>query len=80
MLSLQINNPNIEKIFLEGFNSNKDKFFEFIQNSYDNMKLNEDNHNDKEILNNFKTSLKELKLVKEGKLKPKRADEFLSEL
>ena len=34
MLTLQIDNPNVENIFVNGFNSNKDKFLEFIQNSY----------------------------------------------
>ncbi len=41
MLTIQIDNPNIENIFLEGFNSNKEKFLEFIQYSYQQMKLKE---------------------------------------
>ena len=36
MLVLNIDNPEIERIFVENFNSNKEKFFEFIKNSYKN--------------------------------------------
>ncbi len=46
MLTLQINNPNIENIFLEGFNSNKEKFLEFIQYSYQEMKVKESKRKD----------------------------------
>ena len=35
MLTLQIENEQIEKIFLDGFHSNKEQFFEFIQKSYE---------------------------------------------
>ena len=38
MLTLKIENEKIENIFLNEFHSNKDKFFEFIQTSYDKMK------------------------------------------
>ena len=38
MITLQIDNPNIEKIFLEDFNSNKEEFLKFIENSYNKMK------------------------------------------
>ena len=38
MLTLKIENEKIEHIFLNEFHSNKDKFFEFIQNSYEIMK------------------------------------------
>jgi len=38
MLTLEIENEKIEHIFLNEFHSNKAKFFEFIQNSYDKMK------------------------------------------
>lgn len=34
MLTLQIENREIEQIFTEGFQSNTEKFLEFIQNSY----------------------------------------------
>jgi len=47
---------------LEGFNSNKDKFFEFIQHSYNNMIDNEKLPTDNEILENFKISLEEMKI------------------
>ncbi len=38
MLTLKIEDEKIEHIFLNEFHSNKGKFFEFIQNSYDRMK------------------------------------------
>ncbi len=34
MLTLQIDNSEIENIFIEGFNSNKETFLAFIQSSY----------------------------------------------
>jgi antitoxin component YwqK of YwqJK toxin-antitoxin module len=34
MLTLQIDNSEIETIFIEGFESNKEKFLAFIKNSY----------------------------------------------
>ena len=37
MLTLKIDNENVENIFFNEFHSNKEKFFEFIQNSYEIM-------------------------------------------
>ena len=39
MLTLQIDNPEIEDIFVRGFKSNKDKFLAFIQSSYNQKAL-----------------------------------------
>jgi hypothetical protein len=39
MLILKIQNPEIETIFLEGFNSNKEMFFDFVQENYNKMIL-----------------------------------------
>ncbi len=39
MLTLKIENEKVENIFLNEFNSNKDKFFEFIQSSYEKIKI-----------------------------------------
>ena len=52
MLTLKIQNPEIENIFLEGFQSNKEKFFEFVQESYNKMML----------LNSLDKSIKQAKL------------------
>ena len=38
MLTLTIDNPAVENIFREGFNANKEKFLEFIQESYQSVK------------------------------------------
>jgi len=34
MIILQIDNSEVENIFVEGFQSNKEKFLAFIQNAY----------------------------------------------
>ena len=34
MLTLQIDNSEVENIFVNGFESNKDKFLDFIKSSY----------------------------------------------
>ena len=34
MITLQIDNSEIEDIFIKGFQSNKDRFLEFIKDSY----------------------------------------------
>jgi hypothetical protein len=66
MLTLQINNPSIENIFLEGFNSNKEKFLEFIQHSYQNMMLRE----------SFERSVRQAKLQESGELEELSEDIF----
>ena len=47
MITLKIENEKVENIFLNEFHSNRENFFEFIQNSYDKMKTanNQDNFN-----------------------------------
>ena len=52
MLTLKIQNPEVEKIFLEGFNSNKEMFFDFVKENYSKMVL----------LNSFDRSIKQAKL------------------
>jgi len=42
MLTLTIENKKIEDIFINEFHSNKEKFFEFIQNSYEKVKNTQD--------------------------------------
>ena len=51
------------------------KFISFLE--YKNLS---DSDNKEEILKNFKTSLQEIQMIKEGKLQAKSADEFLDEL
>jgi len=48
MITLKIENKKVENIFLNEFHSNKEKFFEFIQSSYDKIKTN-NNLNDSNI-------------------------------
>ena len=59
MLVLSIDNKEVEKIFTENFNSNKEKFFEFIKSSYLNSSYLEDKKR-------FESSYK---AIKEGKAK-----------
>jgi len=37
MITLNIENEKVEEIFLNEFHSNKEKFFEFIENSFSNF-------------------------------------------
>ena len=39
MITLQIDNSEVENIFVEGFQSNKEKFLAFIQNAYNQKAL-----------------------------------------
>jgi len=48
MLTLQIDNNDIENIFIEGFNGNKEKFLDFIQKSYQKKESLEAFQEDKE--------------------------------
>ncbi|MEA1891858.1 MAG: hypothetical protein U9N33_04010, partial [Campylobacterota bacterium] len=38
MTALNIDDRHVENIFLDGFNGNKEKFYEFIKESYKNFK------------------------------------------
>jgi hypothetical protein len=81
MITLEINNPNVESIFLEGFNANKEKFLEFIQNSYDRRESIKNYGNDKERFERTYTSMKngsmEMLLEKDAK---QEIDNFLDTL
>jgi len=58
MITLKIENEKVENIFLNEFHSNKDKFFEFIQNSYDKMKTTSNqNDSDKDLMKLQETSM-----------------------
>jgi len=46
MITLNIENKNVENIFLNEFNSNKEKFFEFIENSFSDFKHASSQSND----------------------------------
>ncbi len=58
MLTLEINNPNVESIFLEGFNANKEKFLEFIQHSYNRQTSIRNYADDKERFERTYTNMK----------------------
>ena len=51
MLSLTIDNQNIEDIFLKEFHSNKEEFFTFIQSSYEKLKGNVNNTSESDLIN-----------------------------
>jgi hypothetical protein len=57
MLTLKIENENIEHIFLNEFHSNREKFFEFIQSSYEKMKIANQDNFDKELVKSQETSM-----------------------
>ena len=48
MLTIHIDNIDIENIFVEGFNSNKEKFLAFIKSSYEKKETLEAFQEDKE--------------------------------
>ena len=50
MLTLKIENKKIEHIFLNEFHSNREKFFEFIQSSYEKFKTTQSNNLDDDLL------------------------------
>ena len=70
MITLKIENPEVEKIFLEGFDSNKEKFFDFIQQSYQKNTL----------LNSLDKSIKQAKLQENGELPESTLQELIDEL
>ena len=78
MFTLEINNPNVESIFFEGFNANKEKFLEFIQNSYDRKESIKNYGEDKERFEqtyaNMKNGSMEMLPEKEAK---QEIDDFL---
>ena len=70
MLTLKIENKEIENIFLDGFNSNKEAFLKFIGDSYQNMTT----------LNSFDKSIKQALLQKNGELDNISFDSMIDEL
>ena len=70
MLTLKIQNPEIENIFLEGFHSNKEMFLEFVKDSYNKMVL----------LDNLDKSIKQAKLQNSGELDEMTLDDLIDEL
>jgi len=70
MLTLQIQNPEIENIFLEGFQSDKEMFFEFVKESYNKMML----------LNSLDRSIKQAKLQNSQELDEITLDELIDDV
>lgn len=51
MITLNIENEKVEQIFLNEFHSNKEKFFEFIQSSYEKLNVTKSSsHKDLELM------------------------------
>ena len=46
MITINIDNKKVEDIFLNEFHSNKEKFVEFIENSFSNLKKQSSKNND----------------------------------
>ena len=70
MVILKIENPEVENIFLDGFDSNKEAFLNFIKDSYNKMNL----------LNSLDRSVKQAKLQQNGELSETTLDELINEL
>jgi hypothetical protein len=70
MLTLKIQNPEIETIFLEGFNSNKEMFFDFVKENYNKMIL----------LNSLERSTKQAKLQDSQELDEISLDDLIADV
>jgi len=57
MIILKIENKKVESIFLNEFQSNREKFFEFIQNSYDKMKTNNQDNSNMDLIKSQEISM-----------------------
>ncbi len=81
MLTLQIDNHEIENIFVEGFQSNKEKFLAFIQSSYEKKASLEAYEADKERFMETYKGMKNgsMKMLSESEAK-KEIDNFLETL
>ena len=70
MLSLRIENQKVEEIFLEGFGSNKESFFQFIIDAYEKQKF----------LNSLDKSCKQAILQHNGELEETTLQDLIDEL
>jgi len=70
MLSLKIENPKVEEIFLEGFSSDKESFFQFIIDSYEKQKF----------LSSLDRSCKQAILQQNGELEETTLQDLIDEL
>ena len=70
MVTLKIENEEVENIFLDGLDSNKEAFLNFIKDSYNKMNL----------LNSLDKSVKQAKLQQNGELSETTLDELIDEL
>jgi len=70
MLTLKIQNPEIEAIFLDGFNSNKELFFEFVKQNYNKMLL----------LNSLEKSIQQAKLQNSQELDEMSLDDLITDV
>ncbi len=70
MVTLKIENQEVENIFLDEFDSNKEAFLNFIRDSYNKMTL----------LNSLDRSVKQAKLQQNGELSETTLDELIDEL
>ena len=72
MLTLTIDNPTVENIFLEGFNANKENFLDFIQESYQKIKHLDgfkQSHEDTEYQQNRATISRQVDAYRDGTAK-----------
>ena len=70
MLTLKIQNPEIETIFLEGFNSGKEMFFDFVKENYNIMVL----------LNSLEKSIHQAKLQNSQELDEISLDDLIADV
>lgn len=70
MIALKIENHKVEEIFLEGFSSDKENFFQFIIDSYERQ----------QFLNSLDKSCKQAILQQNGELEETSLQDLIDEL
>ncbi len=70
MIALKIENPKVEEIFIEGFGSDKENFFQFIINAYERQ----------QFLNSFDKSCKQAILQQNGELEETSLQDLINVL
>jgi hypothetical protein len=70
MLAIKIENTEVEEIFLEGFGSDKERFFQFIIDAYEKQKF----------LNSLDKSCKQAILQQNGELEETTLQDLINVL
>ncbi len=70
MISIRVEDPKVEKIFLDGFASDKESFFEFIVDAYERQ----------QFLNSLDKSCKQAIMQQNGEIEESTLQDLIDEL